>query len=186
MNMRFFLPVLTLTATLGVGSLSVATAFQNAGDHHGPTNAVCVLRDVAGSDVNGVIHFAKHGKNVVVTGVVKGLSPGKHGFHVHQFGDVTGDADGKSTGGHFNPHHTAHGRPGDKIRHVGDLGNIVANADGVAKFKKTDGVIALSGENSIVGRSIVIHAKADDFGQPTGNAGARVAYGVIGIAKAPE
>jgi Cu-Zn family superoxide dismutase len=150
--------------------------------------AIAVLAPVGDSGVSGTIRFADRGDRVEISGTVKGLTPGDHGFHVHQFGDLS-DAErgeGEFAGGHFNPTDMPHGRPEESQRHVGDLGNITADESGTATFEKSDGVIKLSGPHSIIGRSIVVHAKADKFTQPTGDAGGRVAVGVIGIAKPPE
>jgi Cu-Zn family superoxide dismutase len=102
---------------------------------------------------------------------------------VHELGDCTAP-DGTSAGGHFNPEGMPHGAPADAQRHVGDLGNLTADDSGMAHYERTDDVIALSGDHSIVGRGIIVHAGADDLtSQPTGAAGARVACGVIGIAE---
>jgi Cu-Zn family superoxide dismutase len=80
-----------------------------------------------------------------------------------------------------------HGGPGDEKRHVGDLGNIQADAEGKALIHIRDKVISLSGRNSIIGRALVVHGKADDLkSQPSGDAGDRVACGVIGLAKSKE
>ncbi len=114
---------------------------------------------------------------------MSGLAPGQHGFHVHESGDLSDTATGKSTGGHFNPTEHEHGKPSDSDRHVGDLGNIEADQTGVANIDVIDTVISLSGPNSIVGRGLVIHAQADQFTQPSGDAGDRVAIGVIESAK---
>jgi Cu-Zn family superoxide dismutase len=109
---------------------------------------------------------------------VDGLSPGKHGFHVHEFGDCSGD--GSATGSHFNPTNSKHGGPDSRERHVGDLGNLVADETGYAHYERVDKIISLEGENSILGRSIVIHADPDDYTtQPTGASGTKIACGVI-------
>ncbi len=147
--------------------------------------AVCVLSPVGGSGVSGTIVFEQQGTRLHVSGKITGLTPGKHAFHVHEFGDLRGVKDGMSAGGHFNPHHMPHGAPDAQSRHVGDLGNIDANDQGTATIDMNDSVIKLIGPNSIIGRSIIVHAKADEFTQPVGNAGGRVAFGVIGWAKPP-
>ena len=147
--------------------------------------AVAILRATEESGVRGTIYFTKQGDSVEVSGKVMGLSPGKHGFHVHEFGDLTNMQTGKSAGGHYNPTDQKHGAPGEEHRHAGDLGNIEANDRGVARVEIRDGMLQLNGPHSILGRSIVVHAEADEFTQPSGDAGARLAVGVIGIAN-PE
>jgi Cu-Zn family superoxide dismutase len=149
----------------------------------GPVKAVAVLMPAGDSGVSCVVYFTKEGDAVHVTGKVSGLKPGEHGFHVHQFGDVTGIKDGLTTGGHYNPEGKDHGKPEDKDRHVGDLGNIKADDKGVAQIDVKDSMLELSGPHSILGRGLVVHANADKFTQPTGDAGGRVAVGVIGIAE---
>jgi len=89
-----------------------------------------------------------------VTGTITGLKPGKHGFHVHQFGDYTSGC--VSAGGHFNPYSKEHGGPGDENRHAGDLGNVVADESGTVVLDMVDAQIPISGENSIIGRSVVV------------------------------
>ncbi len=145
-------------------------------------NAVVRLHATEGNSVSGVVWFSKVVGGVKVTGMIEGLPPGDHGFHIHQFGDCS-STDGKSTGGHFNPAGVDHGAPKDQMRHVGDLGNITANFDSVAVFEFVDVAITLAGGNSILSRAVIIHAGEDDLNsQPTGAAGARLACGVIGIA----
>ncbi|EFX79040.1 hypothetical protein DAPPUDRAFT_231065 [Daphnia pulex] len=148
-------------------------------------SAVCVL---LGETVKGVLHFDQQGDVINVKGEVTGLTPGDHGFHVHEFGDYTNGC--MSAGPHFNPTAVEHGGPTDEVRHVGDLGNIVANESGVATVDIKDCLLSLSGVNGIIGRTVVVHADPDDFGKGghelskvTGNAGARVACGIIGIGK---
>ncbi len=152
---------------------------QNSGEIR---EAVAVLTSIGDSGVTGTIYFKRVGDKIDITGKVTGLTPGKHGFHVHTYGDLTDMMEGKSAGAHYNPGNVPHGRPGDKNRHVGDLGNIDANEAGVATINMQDSVIALNGPHSIIGRSVVVHAEEDRFTQPQGNAGPRIAVGVIGIA----
>ncbi len=147
------------------------------------TKAVCVIHPTEGNKVTGLITFTQDGDKIKVVADVDGLTPGKHGFHIHEYGDCSAP-DGTSAGGHFNPTQKPHGAPTDTSRHVGDLGNIEANKDGKAHYEWTDHLISFAGQNSIIGRGIIIHAGEDDLHtQPTGNAGKRVACGVIGIAK---
>ncbi|XP_035735842.1 superoxide dismutase [Cu-Zn]-like isoform X1 [Vespa mandarinia] len=123
---------------------------------------------------------------VKLSGQVNGLTEGLHGFHVHEKGNIQEGC--LSTGAHFNPENNVHGAPENAVRHVGDLGNIRADANGEAVIDITDTVISLTGPNSIVGRAIVIHSNEDDLGKgnstlslSTGNAGDRWACGIIGI-----
>lgn len=147
-----------------------------------PQKAVAVLHGVGNNHVHGVITFTQKDGYVEVTGEVMGLTPGQHGFHIHEYGDCSA-LDAGSAGAHFNPDKKPHGGPDDQNRHVGDLGNITADDTGKATITIKDKVIALSGEHSIIGRAVIVHADKDDFkSQPGGSAGERLACGVIGIA----
>jgi superoxide dismutase, Cu-Zn family len=149
-----------------------------------PQRATAVLHPSAKSMVHGLVVFTQKDGYVEITGEVKGLTPGKHGFHIHEFGDCS-ESDFMCAGGHFNPTGKHHGGPEDADRHAGDLGNITADDSGKATINMKDRVLRLSGPTSIIGRGVIVHAKADDLRtQPSGDAGARVACGVIGIAKA--
>jgi Cu-Zn family superoxide dismutase len=150
------------------------------------TNAICVLSATEGNTVTGWVKFTKQPDGVLIEAEVKGLTPGaKHGFHVHELGDISAK-DGTATGGHYNPGGHDHAAPDADMRHVGDLGNIEANAEGVGTYSRLDKMVRLNGpKNNIIGRGIIVHAGTDDLStQPTGNAGARIAQGVIGVAKA--
>ncbi|XP_006002003.1 superoxide dismutase [Cu-Zn] [Latimeria chalumnae] len=148
--------------------------------------AVCVLKGT--EPVSGTVCFEEKDGAVTIKGNIKGLAPGKHGFHVHAFGDNTNGC--VSAGPHFNPHNKQHGAPDDENRHAGDLGNVLANDQGIAEFTIVDQQISLTGPSSIIGRTMVIHEKEDDLGKggndeskTTGNAGSRLACGVVGIAQ---
>lgn len=145
--------------------------------------ARAILVSIGESGVSGEILFEDVEEGVRITGRVEGLEPGLHGFHVHRYGDLSDRSSGASAGDHFAPEGSPHGRPSDEERHVGDLGNIEAGEDGVATIDMLDDLIALDGPRSIVGRAVVVHAQADQFTQPAGDAGDRVAFAVIGIAE---
>jgi Cu-Zn family superoxide dismutase len=148
-----------------------------------PTAAVAVLQPSKGSQVKGVITFTKTEGGIKVEGEITGLTPGKHGFHVHEFGDIT-SPDGTSAGGHFNPTGEPHAGPDADKRHAGDFGNVEADASGTAKVSFLDKKISFEGSNNILGRGLVVHAKPDDLkSQPSGDAGDRVGVGVIGVKK---
>lgn len=147
--------------------------------------AVCLM---LGESVHGTVVFeqSEHG-HVQIHGIIEGLEKGKHGFHVHEFGDMSNGCE--SAGSHFNPEHKKHGGPNSKERHIGDLGNVIAEQNGTAQFKFSDSLISLTGEYSIIGRGLVVHKDEDDLGKgddeesmKTGNSGDRLACGVIALA----
>lgn len=148
------------------------------------TELIAVIVPTSGSQLKGTVTFTKVEGGVEVIAKVSGLNPNsEHGFHIHELGNVAA-ADGTSTGGHYNPEGHDHGMPHADMKHAGDFGNLKANADGVAELKIVSNLITLAGpKNAIIGRGVVIHAKQDDGSQPTGNAGARIGVGVIGISK---
>lgn len=133
------------------------------------------------SGVSGRVKFIQEEGGVRVEAQIRGLTPGSHGFHVHEFGDCSA-ADGTSAGGHFNPGGHDHGTRDASATHAGDLGNIQANPNGAAAASFVTDKISLdpSAPNSIIGRGVIVHANADDgTSQPTGAAGPRVGCGVI-------
>ena len=133
--------------------------------------------------VKGSILFMQApGTPTLIKGTITGLQPGDHGFHIHEFGDMSKGCE--SMGAHYNPDGVDHGDENEG--HVGDLGNITADDKGTASFSIRADRVDLIGERSVVGRGIVVHADADDLGQggdeeskKTGNAGNRLACGVI-------
>lgn len=141
--------------------------------------AVAAVKPTMDYKVRGVVTFTQKQDGVEIEGRFEGLSEGLHGFHIHEYGDCSA-ADASSAGGHYNPFGQIHAGPDALKRHVGDLGNLKANREGVAKYSRIDKMITLNGPDSILGKSIVIHALPDDLKtQPTGASGARVACGVI-------
>lgn len=137
------------------------------------------LQPAAGQDVQGEVLFRETDQGVRVQVVAHGLTPGMHGFHVHEIGDCSAP-DFESAGAHFAPAGHPHGAPAAES-HAGDLGNVEADANGTVETVIMARHVELDpGQRSIVGRAIVIHAQPDDLtSQPSGNAGARVACGVI-------
>lgn len=151
-----------------------------------PLKAIAVLRPTEGNKVSGLVVFTEVADGVRVEADITGLTPGKHGFHVHEFGDCSaadGSAAGASAAGdHFNPAKKPHGPPDEAERHAGDMGNIEVTASGSAKLNYVDHTLSLvDGEKSIIGRSVIVHAKKDDLkSQLSGESGERVSCGVIG------
>ncbi|MGB8367107.1 MAG: superoxide dismutase family protein [Candidatus Babeliales bacterium] len=144
--------------------------------------AVAVIYPTQGNKATGTVIFQKQANGTQIQAQLQGLSPGKHGFHIHEFGDCS-CADALCTKGHFNPTQQPHGGLTSEKRHVGDLGNIIADKQGNATINIVDPLIMLNGPQSIIGRSVIVHADEDDLvSQPSGNAGARIGCGVIGIA----
>lgn len=150
-----------------------------------------VLDELDGSGVSGTVTIREADDALRIRVALAGLAPGDHGFHVHE-GDSCGpDAEGTpggAAGGHFNPLVSEHGAPtaAPTDRHAGDLGNVTANEEGLVAGTVVDSVLTLSGPTSVIGRTLVVHAGADDLtSQPSGDAGARVACGVV-VEGAPE
>ena len=148
--------------------------------------AIVELEHIVG-DIEGFVKLKQKANGpTIIKGILKGLEPGKHGFHIHEFGDLSDGC--KSAGGHYNPEGVEHG--GLSQGHVGDLGNIVADQSGTARFQIKAERVELS---DVVGRAIVIHADEDDLGKggdeeslKTGNAGDRLACGVIRLREVVE
>jgi Cu-Zn family superoxide dismutase len=173
------LALITTVSTLWLASNAVSLGAETSA----PKQAVAVLHPTAGQKCQGVVRFTEEGDSVKVVADLEGLNPGqKHAFHIHQYGDCTG-ADGMSAGGHYNPEGHEHGLPVTENRHAGDLGNVEADSAGKAHYEITVKNITVAGsKNPIIGRGVIVHAKVDDGSQPTGNAGGRIACGVVGVA----
>ncbi len=147
------------------------------------TEAAAVLYPTENDSASGIVRFSLVEGGIKIVADVRGLKPGRHGFHIHEYGDCSA-ADAASAGGHFNPENMPHGSPTATERHAGDLGNIEADISGKAHLERIDTRISFAGERSIIGRAVVVHAGEDDLtSQPTGKAGPRVACGVIAITR---
>ena len=181
-----FAPMLALAAcsSAPVKSPQAPTASVPPAPHVG--KAAAALAPASGSLVSGRVVFVPMTDGVHLTGTVGGLTPGGHfGFHVHEKGDCSA-VDASSAGGHFNPAAQPHGRAGSGAHHAGDMDNVQANDEGVANVDVHLHGVTLGGgaANDIAGRALVVHADADDYhSQPAGNAGARVACGVIRVTR---
>jgi Cu-Zn family superoxide dismutase len=161
------------------GSLLLA-ACSTMGSMFGPT-ATAVLAPTKGHQVTGTVQFRQRGDAVLIEAKVNGLNPnGTHGFHIHEKGDCSA-SDASSAGGHFNPTGMPHGGPGAEKRHGGDLGNLMADANGFAQATiEVKGITLAADSTSVIGRAVIVHASPDDLkSQPAGNAGARLACGLI-------
>jgi len=146
-----------------------------------PLRATAQLQPTKGNKTFGEADFEQVGDKVHVVVFVQGLKPGQeHGLHIHEVGDCS-SGDGMSTKGHFNPLGKPHGHPGSAERHAGDLPALKANKEGRANVQVDLDVMSLTpGPANIIGRGLIVHADPDDYKtQPTGNAGARIACGVI-------
>jgi len=145
------------------------------------TEALVTLESKSGSEVGGEISVVPMGDGIHLTGTVRGLpGAGEFGFHIHEKGDCSA-ADASSAGGHFNPDGTAHGKRAGGPHHAGDIDNLVSEA-GVAKVDRHLSGLSLGdgGAHDVRGRALVVHAKPDDYtSQPSGDAGDRIACGVI-------
>jgi superoxide dismutase, Cu-Zn family len=158
-----------------VGTLAIGFALQAHAQ-----SAVVRLQPTKGNFASGTITFTQKGDKVAVEARVSALTPGGHGFHIHEKGDCS-SGDGMSAGGHFNPTAKPHGNPTSAEHHTGDMPMLVADASGNASLSMELGEMTVgSGATDIIGKAIIVHKDPDDYTtQPTGNSGARVACGVI-------
>ncbi len=188
--MHAFLPRTTLVvAAMTVGLAACASTAMTTRPAPSPRLAASTVQEAtanlasaSGSLVSGRLTLMPMGDGVHVRGELGGFTPGSsHGFHLHETGNCSA-ADASSAGGHFNPGAQPHGRAGQGPHHTGDADNLVADARGVAKVDVHVRGLRLGGGGATdaIGRAVIAHAAADDYrSQPAGNAGARVACGVI-------
>lgn len=151
----------------------------------GVTTALAAVNPTAGNKLKGSVRFVEGADGKVTVSVeLEGLTPGQqHAWHVHEFGDCSAP-DASSAGSHYNPEGHDHGLPEkNPKRHAGDFGNLLADAQGKAKATLVVDNLTVARQSGVVGRSVIVHAKPDDGGQPVGNAGPRLGCGVIGVAK---
>ncbi len=172
----------TVCAGILASLLVLVSACEKPGEAPPAGEAKSARADIVGkadSKLEGSVTFTEVEGGVKIVVDLKGAPPGDHGCHVHEKADCSA-ADFKTSGGHFNPDSKNHGRPTDAEHHAGDLGNITVKADGTGRLELTSKDLTVKdGTHSVIGKGIIIHEKADDFGQPTGNAGARIGCGEI-------
>jgi superoxide dismutase, Cu-Zn family len=168
-------PMKRLIVAAAAGLLAVGAAMPAHAQ-----SAVARLEATKGNATSGTVTFTQKGDMVAVEAKVSGLTPGGHGFHIHEKGDCS-SGDGMSAGGHFNPTAKPHGNPAAADHHSGDIPMLVADASGNASLSMELGGMAVgSGATDIVGKAVIVHKDPDDYTtQPTGNSGARVACGLI-------
>lgn len=143
--------------------------------------AVAILQPLNGSNISGIIYFNDNIGSIDVIASVNGLSLGNHGFHIHTYGDFS-SSKGLSTGDIYDPLKIGRENSEATKRQLGNLGNIYAPENLIAKYNQTIFSMSINGINSILGRAIVIHEHEDDFSsEPCGNAGEIIAAGIIGI-----
>jgi superoxide dismutase, Cu-Zn family len=148
----------------------------------GELRAVATLEGRSGSDAFGIVTFTEIGDIVVIRADLSNVPPGPHGFHVHETGDCSAP-DASSAGPHFDPGGDPHGALHEVMSHAGDLGNVIASAAGRVQTEiRTSKLTVSSGPRSVIGRAVVLHADPDDLeSQPAGDAGARIACGVVAL-----
>ena len=167
------------TRIICLASVTTVLAACASMESTGP-KAEATLESRSGSTVSGTVSFQTVGQKIRVEARIAGLTPGEHGFHVHEAGDCSAP-DAISAKGHFNPAAKPHGHYGGAEHHAGDMPNLVADASGNATVSGEVTMLSLGSDaNSILNRSVVIHADPDDYkSQPAGNSGKRVACGTI-------
>ncbi|MDO5691431.1 MAG: superoxide dismutase family protein [Pseudomonadota bacterium] len=177
-------------ALLAVAAGLGACSNMNNAEVNPRTQAVVKLSSAAGgtpqpnpqSPVQGELRFSELRGITSVNGTITGLKPNApHAFHVHEKGDCS-TPDFSSAGGHFNPTNQPHGAHGSGLHHLGDMPQLMADANGTAQVSFNSQTLKLRGVNTIIGKSVIVHRDADDVShQPVGNAGPRLACGVIAL-----
>jgi len=173
MNFRIFIQLVFISVSLILLTGCQKESVQKI------TQARAMINPSSGSNVKGTVTFTRTESGITVVADIEGLTPGKHGFHIHENGDCSAP-DASSAGAHFNPNNKEHAGHESMSRHDGDMGNITADENGNAHLKLTDTMMSFEGNNSIIGKSVIVHEKEDDLKtQPTGNSGARIGCGII-------
>ena len=175
-------PAFAAAFALAAAALAGCAGPPNSASSPPSDYVVATLKPTLGNAAAGTVFFAQEGGDVVLRGRITGLGANQeHGFHVHEKGDCSSD-DATSAGGHLNPGGKRHG-PQNGEHHAGDLPSIQADANGAATVRaRVAGTLLGAGAEDIAGKALVVHASPDDYTtQPTGNSGARIACGVIGI-----
>ncbi|PZR15011.1 MAG: superoxide dismutase [Archangium gephyra] len=171
-----------LLAALAFASCAHENKVTNVDSHAvAPVKARATLEPKSGASTTGEVKFAETAGEVTMQLSVSGATPGNHAVHLHVNGDCS-SADGESAGPHWNPSEEAHGHLGHGPAHKGDIGNLVVGADGkgTLSFTTKEWTMGSGQKNDLVGRAVVVHASEDDFkSQPSGNAGGRIACGVV-------
>ena len=152
MTSLLFVVIATINTGCSEEPKDQANATSNTVDQE---KAVSTLAPTTGNNAAGKVTFSQHAKGVMIKAEMTGLTPGSHGFHIHAKGDCS-SGDGKSAGGHFNPNAVNHGGPEAAVRHVGDLGNIIADANGNATYEQLDTVASFTGTNNIIGKGVIV------------------------------
>lgn len=163
------------------GAAAAAPAAASASTTSGPSRASATLQPKSGSNTAGTVSFQQQPGGVLMTAAITGLPPNTvHGFHVHEKGDCSAP-DAMSAGGHFNPTGKQHGQMTMPDHHAGDMNNVTADASGNVRVSMLLPSLTVgTGANSVIGRAVVVHKDPDDYKtQPTGNAGGRIACGVV-------
>jgi Cu-Zn family superoxide dismutase len=166
-----------LKVSLPIISLNILSSCQTFQEM--PT-ATAIIQAKSGSSIQGSLNFTQTNHLVTVSGTFSGLKPNSaQGIHIHEKGDCSA-ADATSAGGHYNPSNLPHGSSSESNHHAGDMPNIMSDENGNASYKVTLKDFTLSGEQSIIGRSVIVHRDPDDYKtQPSGNSGPRIGCGII-------